>query len=129
NATLLADGRLLVAGGQSGGVALRSAELYDPTTNLWQHAQRFGAARAYHTATQLPDGDVVVVGGVSDNNNIPNAEIYHVFGNYWTRAGITPPISHHAAGLLRDGEVLAIGGIRRAFAPIRDCEVGPPAGQ
>jgi N-acetylneuraminic acid mutarotase len=120
---------LLVVGGQNDSGVLRSAELYDPSTNQWQHARRLGVARAYHTATRLADGDVVVVGGASGNDNIANAEIYHVATNNWERAGITPPISHHTAGLLPNGQVLAIGGVRRGFAPIRDCEIGPPVSQ
>jgi N-acetylneuraminic acid mutarotase len=130
-ATLLPDGRLLVVGGlhagQNGGT-LRSAELYDPATNLWAHVASLGAARAFHTATELPNGDVVVVGGTAGNQNIANAEIYHLATNNWDRAGLTPPVIIHAAALLPDGQVLAIGGFRRGFA-IRDCEIGPPAGQ
>ena len=100
--------------------------------NQWSQAGGLGAARAYHTATQLPNGDVVFVGGVSGNGNgnVAITEIYHVTTHNWERAGIPPPISHHAAGLLPDGQVLAIGGLRRGpFAPIRDCEIGPPASQ
>jgi len=128
-ATLLSDGRLLVVGGQNGGVALRSAELYDPATNLWALARRLGAARAYHTATQRADGDIVVVGGASGNVNIANAEIYHVATNKWDRAGVIPPISHHSAALLPDNQVLAIGGLGRSLTAISNSEIGPPISQ
>jgi N-acetylneuraminic acid mutarotase len=128
-ATLLPDGRVLVAGGLSNGVFLRSTELYDPQTNQWSDAARLNTARAYHTATQLANGDVVIVGGASGPANIANAEIYHIATGRWEPAGITPPVSHHAAGLLPDGHVLAIGGLRSSLSAIRDCEISPPANQ
>jgi len=74
-ATLLPDGRLLVAGGQSGGIALASAELYDPVTDQWSHARRLNVARAYHTATMLPSGRVFLAAGF--NGNYPtNTALY-----------------------------------------------------
>ena len=128
-ATLLPDGRLLVAGGQSGGIALASAELYDPVTDQWSHARRLNVARAYHTATELTKGDVVIAGGESGTRNIDAAEIYRFSTAKWERAGITPPVSHHTAALLPDNQVLAIGGLGRRHIAIRRSETGPPTSQ
>jgi hypothetical protein len=61
-ATLLADGRVLVAGGYNGAY-LSSAELYDPATDSWSAAAPMSTAREYHTATLLPGGQVLVAGG------------------------------------------------------------------
>ena len=51
-ATLLQNGKLLVAGG----IGNSSAELYDPTTGTWSITGNLNTARAGHTATLLPNG-------------------------------------------------------------------------
>src|ERR1700676_2721392 len=48
-ATLLPNGKVLVAGGNNGG-ALTSAELYDPASGTWAATGNLGAARYQHTA-------------------------------------------------------------------------------
>ena len=63
-ATLLADGKVLVAGG--GSPTLPAAELYDPGTGSWSATAKMLAVRVSHTATLLPDGKVLVAGGEGD---------------------------------------------------------------
>src|SRR5205807_1484328 len=53
-ATLLANGKLLVTGGNG----LASAELYDPGSGTWSPAGSMANGRSYHTATLLPNGKV-----------------------------------------------------------------------
>src|SRR5207247_11403829 len=62
-ATLLSDGRVLVAGGQSAGSALADAEIYDPSTGTWTVTGDLNDARGLHKATLLSDGRVLAVGG------------------------------------------------------------------
>src|SRR5262249_20668246 len=65
-ATALADGRVLVLGGESGpGPATReaSAEIYDPTTQVWTPTGSLGHIQYGASATLLLDGRVLVVGG------------------------------------------------------------------
>ena len=58
-ATLLQDGRVLIAGGADASDALvSSAEIYDPVKQTFIPAGNMTAGRASHTATLLPDGRV-----------------------------------------------------------------------
>lgn len=72
NATILADGTVLVTGGSQGngfnvldpGQPVHTAELWDPSTNNWTLMAAESVDRCYHaTAVLLPDGRVLSGGG------------------------------------------------------------------
>jgi WD40 repeat protein len=114
-ATLLADGEVLVAGGSTNSdAALASAELYDPRSGTWSATGQMLQARSLYSATLLPDGDVLAAGGhggVTNPSILNSAEIYHVARGSWTATDSM--FAHrmtHAAILLPDGRVLAVGG-------------------
>jgi len=116
-ATLLKDGRVLVAGGADfSGIATANCELFDPKTNRWVRAASMGSARAAHTATLLTDGSVLVTGGGTGLSTFPpeilrTAEIYHPASNSWTVAApMEVARSTHSAVRLHDGRVLVVGG-------------------
>jgi hypothetical protein len=61
-ATLLADGRVMVAGGRSpGGAMLDSVELWDPADRLFHATTPLARAVANHTAVLQADGRVLIV--------------------------------------------------------------------
>jgi hypothetical protein len=62
-ATVLVDGRVLLAGGWSDAGMLASTEIYDPASGGFRSAGTMAFARAGHTATRLRDGRVVLAGG------------------------------------------------------------------
>ena len=70
-ATLLGDGRVLVAGEQQHAAppVVSSAELYDPASGTWSSAGDMTTTRYHQAAVLLPDGRVLMVGGLTD---IPN---------------------------------------------------------
>ena len=110
-ATLLLNGKVLVAGGIIGqGTA--SAELYDPATGLWTPTGSLNQGRYYHTATLLLDGRVLVAGGyVAGGEKVLTTELYDPATGVWTRTGkIHEQRYQHAASLLPDGRVLIVGG-------------------
>jgi hypothetical protein len=78
-ATLLNDGRVLMAGGGGGGLIAR-AELYDPKTGTFSETGSLITPRHKHTAGLLPDGRVLIAGGSDErdwNGNLNSAEIYN----------------------------------------------------
>jgi hypothetical protein len=80
-ATRLADGRVLIAGGDPAGWLyagpfLTSAEVYNPKTGVFSAAGPMADRRAYHTATVLADDRVLVAGGDDPPTALDSAEIY-----------------------------------------------------
>ncbi len=110
-ATLLPNGKVLVAGGFGVPNYLSSAEVYDPATGTWVSTGSLNHTRAYHTATMLPNGKVLVAGGIdAGTNTLSTAELYDpVTGSWSTTGGLTRPRAFHTATLLQNGKVLVTG--------------------
>ncbi len=109
-ATLLQNGKVLVAGGIDGDdfeVGFSSAELYNPDTGTWSVAGSLSTNRALHTATLLQNGKVLVVGG---SNAEGSAELYDPATDIWSHAGTLSRYGYHTATLLPSGQVLIAGG-------------------
>jgi Galactose oxidase, central domain/Kelch motif len=109
SATLLRNGKLLVAGGYP---AITSAELYDPATDSWTATGSMHTARYSQSATLLADGTVLVAGGQNDADDaIASAELYNPDTGTWTVTGpmLTARVIHTTT-LLNDGKVLVAGG-------------------
>jgi Galactose oxidase, central domain len=112
-ATLLPNGKVLVAGGSNNnGVNFASAELYDPATGTWTKTGSLTAGRTRHTATLLPNGKVLVAGGYDVfGNPFASAELYDPASGTWTETGsLATRRSLHTATLLPNGKVLVAGG-------------------
>lgn len=114
-ATLLPDGKILVAGGyNTEGVAVSSVDVFDPSLDAFALSPAsLGAARANHTATVLADGRVLLVGGHSafPGPSLQSAEIYDSTTSSFDWAGdMTFPRGAHTATLLADGRVFVAGG-------------------
>jgi len=121
-ATLLKDGRVLIAGGVGGGgtAVLANAELYDPSTGAFTATSSLAAPRWGHPAALLPAGRVLIVGGTSSELE----EDYPVYATtaelYDPAIGTFTAIRHDAgvagaANLLSNGKVLITGGESAEF--------------
>lgn len=113
-ATLLGNGKVLVAGGYNGTV-LASAELYDPTSGTFSPTGSMSTPRYLHTATLLSNGTVLLTGGSRDPTTgdgfLASAELYDPATETFTPVGdMSTPRFQHTATLLQDGMVLVVGG-------------------
>jgi hypothetical protein len=125
-ATLLPDGRVLIAGGMSAAgdqpSLLTSAELYDPATGTFSFTGSMAYGRHDHTATLLSDGRVLIAGGFVPD---PTADVYpataelydSATGRFSPAGALAMPIADHTATLLPDGRVLISGGTAPATMP------------
>ncbi|QAT84912.1 branched-chain amino acid ABC transporter2C amino acid-binding protein [Corallococcus coralloides] len=123
-ATLLPNGKVLVAGGDGGNYPpLVTAELYDPTSGTWSATGSMTAPRMGHTATLLPNGKVLVIGGF-DTSVGDFAEVYDPSSGTWATTGpMTSPRNHgHTATLLPNGKVLVTGGYDVVSGPLATAE-------
>ncbi len=114
SATVLADGRVLLAGGcaelDSGGcragATLGSTEIYDPAADTFAPGPPLLHARFGHDAILRGDGTVLVVGGRGEGGGAVPAEIVDPEEQRGFDAGLS---SGRAAGL-PTGSALVVGG-------------------
>ena len=109
-ATVLANGKILILGGESTG----SAEIYDPATQSFSLVNgSLNTPRQYHSAALLNSGRVLIVGGiVGANTTLTSAEIYDPQTQTFTPAS-GPMQTARGLALLRvlpDGKIQIIGG-------------------
>lgn len=113
-ASMLPDGRVLVAGGWTPlDPAPPSVEFFDPVNGQFTHGPDLIVRRYRHSAVTLPDGRIVLLGGVRvDNNDVIKAvEMYDPQKESFSPAGSLVEARHTAqATLLPDGRILIAGG-------------------
>lgn len=127
-ATLLQNGKVLVAGGRSGATIFNSAELYDPTTGTWIAAPNFTTPRFGHSAVLLRNGQVLLIGG-QGSGFLDSAELYDPSDNSWKPAlssKLNVARVRATATLLGTGRVLITGG-QNASGYLRASELYDPA--
>lgn len=116
-ATLLSDGRVLVAGGQtSGGKGLSSCELFDPSKSgaaAWSVGPSLFAQRINHAAVRLGDGRVLVAGGYNNaSQHLSSLAFFQPKSGSWAApaAQLKNPRVDPTLTVLKSGKVLIVGG-------------------
>ena len=132
-ATLLASGKVLVAGGAtSASDALNSTEIYDPTAKTWTLGTKMVQARSDYASIMLGNGKVLFMGGENINGvSIKNAELYDpTTGKFTATGNMTATRVEHTAVLLSNGKVLVSGGNNQTVngaTPLASAELYNPA--
>jgi hypothetical protein len=111
-ATLLKNGKVLIAGGQGPGGNLVSAELWDPATATFTLTGSLNTARQLHTATLLRNGKVLITGGQgADGISLASAELYDpTSGTFTVTGSLNVARQSQTATPLDNGMVLVVGG-------------------
>ena len=127
SATVLATGKVLLAGGFDQTRVLASAELYDLATGAFAMTASMSAPRAGYSATLLPSGKVLMVGGFDGSRRLASAELYDPATGAFTVTGeLATARAEHVAASLPDGRVLVTGGSSGGDNVLASAEIYDP---
>jgi len=113
-ATVLPDGRVLVAGGcveDSCEGITATTELLDPTTGASTPGPNMLERRVSHVAVPLPDGRVLMIGGFQEGTVLSSTEIFDPSRNAFSAGpDLLEPLADPVVFVLGDGSILVAGG-------------------
>jgi hypothetical protein len=93
-ATRLADGRILIVGGQNDEGSVRRSEIFNPATRSFSLAAKTIVSRTDHAAIRIDGNRVLITGGNRRNKALTSTEIF----DSATGAFIRGPSMHRARG-------------------------------
>jgi hypothetical protein len=117
SATLLPDGRVLIAGGYSTAAGYVFAEIFDPRDESFSALPDAQPMRALHAALASDDGRVLLLGGETavpgDEEPLPMSSVLRfdpATGRFTRLPPLTMPRTMVRAALLPDGRAMLFGG-------------------
>src|SRR6266498_443545 len=125
SATQLADGRVLIVGGENGAGLINQSEIFDPSAGTFSVGGNLSDPRADHSAIRLVDGRVLITGGRGTAGALNTTEIFDpTTGAFASGPAMGVARAGHSATLLADGRVLIAGGDANGSAEIFDPSTG-----
>jgi len=107
----LTDGRVIVAGGISGTVQVKTTDMYDPATNAWTAKASMVTMRRSAAVALLPSGKVMVAGGNDETfARLSTVEIYDPTTDAWTAGPNLPAPIANATAAVVGTKTIIVGG-------------------
>ena len=127
-ATLLRNGKVLIAGDAENDGFPAEAVLYDPSTRIFSNVGLTASPHEFSTATLLPDGEVLIAGGqLPGGGGSSGTDLYDpATGKLSVTGNMTAGRHSHTATLLPDGTVLIAGGYSSWPVPTSNAELYIP---
>ncbi|MBI3756692.1 MAG: hypothetical protein HY267_01820, partial [Deltaproteobacteria bacterium] len=111
SATLLPNGKVLIAGGENTNGTISSTDIFDPANDTFSAGPALSTSRKYHSATLLTDDHVLIAGGQNQGVPLTSTEVFDPTNNALSAGPLLQtPRSGHSATKLADGRVVVIGG-------------------
>ncbi len=131
-AVALANGKVLVAGGQTiFDNTVNTAELYDPATESFSPTGSLVISVEFPATALLPDGDVLLAGGYSENESgaalVAGAELYNPTSGSWTPTGSLDEASDGLTATALDSGKVLVTGFTASTGPGSTPELYDPA--
>ncbi len=116
SATLLPDGRVLVAGGLNlapgTSTSVLNCEIFDPSTGKWTISAIPRVQRYDHTAVVLPGEEILLVDGFGSSGARAEGDLLNLADETTgtTSTPLSPPRTHHITAKLANGDIMVASG-------------------
>ncbi|XP_013387701.1 influenza virus NS1A-binding protein homolog A [Lingula anatina] len=122
--TAVLDGKIIALGGYDRGECLRTAEMYDMSTNSWTALPSMGTPRGRFDVSQI-QGRLYACGGSNGHTELKSAECYDPESEKWTPVADMLKCKSSAGVAVLNDKLYVIGGWS-GLQGVKSCEVFDP---